>query len=137
MTETEILEKQTKEMESRLQNIQERYAQQQLDGDSTSNAGGSGKWKSSRVEKGSIRAYGKEVTEKFKKRIVSDTLTGTISVEGSSSGKISATSIQLSNATSTVLSSKTQPLSSMDNVPPPPTIKFPQSAAVSSGGKCK
>lgn len=56
-------------MEARLSILQDKVKTQQLD---TATISGSGKWKSSSTEKGSIRAYGKEVTDKFKKRIVNE-----------------------------------------------------------------
>lgn len=63
----DVLEKETNEMEARLQVLQERLrAQQMMDTDAKNNSGP--KWKSSKVEKGSIRSYGKEVSEKAKKK---------------------------------------------------------------------
>ncbi len=59
------MEKEAKDMESRLQMLQDRMKQQQID--ESSNKSGS-KWKSSSKEKGSISSYGKEVQEKHKKR---------------------------------------------------------------------
>lgn len=60
-------------MESRLLMLQERMKQQQLESaENSAKAGGSGKWKSARTEKGSIRAYGKEVNDKVKKRLEND-----------------------------------------------------------------
>lgn len=67
MTEGDVLEKEAKEMEMRLQVLQERLTQQKMD--ETKPAGAS-RWKSSRPEKGSIRAYGKDVTDKFRTRIL-------------------------------------------------------------------
>lgn len=52
-------------MEAQLQYLQDRNKQQQLESEKAPSTG-STKWKSSRPEKGSIRAYGKEVTEKHK-----------------------------------------------------------------------
>lgn len=70
VTETEILKKDTDEMESRLLMLQERMKQQQLESaEASAKSGGSAKWKSARPEKGSIRAYGKEVNDKVKKRM--------------------------------------------------------------------
>jgi hypothetical protein len=69
MSESERLAKEAKEMEARLSILQDKVKTQQLD---TATISGSGKWKSSSTEKGSIRAYGKEVTDKFKKRIVNE-----------------------------------------------------------------
>lgn len=64
----DVLEKETNEMEARLQILQERLrSQQMLETDAKTNAGSS-KWKSSKVEKGSIRSYGKEISEKAKKK---------------------------------------------------------------------
>lgn len=49
--------------------LQDKMKTQQLDGSVGGAQAGSGKWKSAGVEKGSIRAYGKEVQEKVKKRL--------------------------------------------------------------------
>lgn len=50
--------------------LQERMKQQQLESaEAAAKTGGSGKWKSAGAEKGSIRAYGKEVNDKVKKRL--------------------------------------------------------------------
>lgn len=67
MAESAILEKEAKEMELRLQVLQDRLMQQQLEAEKTQKTSANGcRWKSSNPEKGSVRAYGKEVTEKFK-----------------------------------------------------------------------
>jgi hypothetical protein len=69
VSETDILQKDAEEMETRLRMLQERMKQQQVESaDAMSKTGGSAKWKSARVEKGSIRAYGKEVHDKAKKK---------------------------------------------------------------------
>jgi hypothetical protein len=70
VAESSKLEMETKEMESRLLVLQDQVKAQNLDMPTLSQ--GSSKWKSSNTSKGSIRAYGKEVTEKFKKRIIRD-----------------------------------------------------------------
>lgn len=70
-SETSILEKDAKEMESRLKMLQERMKQQQQEAEENAKLAGAGsnsRWKSSKAEKGSIRAYGKELQEKVKKR---------------------------------------------------------------------
>ena len=54
-------------MEARLKMLQERMQVQQLEAEATSKTGGT-RWRSSKVEKGSIRAYGKDVVDKHKKR---------------------------------------------------------------------
>lgn len=69
MSDNDVLEKETREMEARLQILQEKMKQQQTDNESTSSKSSSGsRWKASSVEKGSIRAYGKDVIDKFKKK---------------------------------------------------------------------
>ena len=58
-------------MESRLKMLQERMKQQQQEAEENAKLAGAGsnsRWKSSKAEKGSIRAYGKELQEKVKKR---------------------------------------------------------------------
>ncbi len=67
MSESTALEKEAKEMELRLQILQDRLAQQQQETEKTQKASSNGlRWKSSNPEKGTVRSYGKEVTEKFK-----------------------------------------------------------------------
>lgn len=75
VNETDVLEKDTREMEMRLQMLQERMRQQNLEADKLKQqTGSSSKWKGSKVEKGSIRQYGKEVTEKVKRRLVGENM---------------------------------------------------------------
>jgi hypothetical protein len=96
------LDKETKEMESRLAILQDRLKSQQLESDKSLTTSGStsSKWKSSNLEKGSIRSYGKEVTEKFKKRIVTDGTTTIPSIAPSVGGnKPSASEISSNFAT--------------------------------------
>ncbi len=64
------MEKEAKDMESRLQMLQDRMKQQQID--ESANKTGSTKWKSSSKEKGSVSSYGKELQEKHKKRSEAD-----------------------------------------------------------------
>ena len=65
--ESEILDKEAREMEARLKMLNERMKQQsEVD---ISQASGGTKWKSSRQEKGGIRNFGKEVNEKYRKKI--------------------------------------------------------------------
>lgn len=68
MTESDILEKEAKEMEERLKLLNSRMQNQDSSALMSSSAGGS-KWGSSKVEKGGIRSFGKEVKEKTKKRL--------------------------------------------------------------------
>lgn len=53
-------------MEARLQLLQDRMQAQQTTGGAQA---GRGSWKSGSADKGSIRAYGKEVNEKVKKKL--------------------------------------------------------------------
>ena len=64
--ETEKLERESKEMEARLQMLQLRMQQQKEDDDATPKIGGS-RWKSGRTDKGNIRGYAKDVHEKIKR----------------------------------------------------------------------
>lgn len=57
-------------MEARLLQLQDRMRTQQIGGEGGAQAG-SGKWSSARADKGSIRAYGKEVNDKVKKKLES------------------------------------------------------------------
>lgn len=66
-TETDRLKKDADDMEARLLMLQDRMKSQNIDAGGAQ--AGSGKWKSGSVEKGSIRAYGKEVQEKVKKKL--------------------------------------------------------------------
>jgi hypothetical protein len=69
MPESTILEKEAKDMEIRLQVLQERLTQQQLEAEKTQKTSVNGcRWKSSNPEKGTVRSYGKDVTEKFKSK---------------------------------------------------------------------
>eukprot|EP01041_Mallomonas_annulata_P008068 gene8068-16554_t len=66
VSESEVLEKEAKEMESRLRMLQERLKQ---DEESLPPSDKSGtKWKSARQDKGSIRSYAKDVHEKIKNK---------------------------------------------------------------------
>ena len=56
-------------MESRLLQLQEKMVAQQLESEKLQSMNGGNRWKSSRPDKGSIRAYGKEVNSNFKKKI--------------------------------------------------------------------
>jgi hypothetical protein len=69
-TETDLLQKDTENMEARLQMLQERMKQQQAEtAESSARAGGSATWGSARKDKGSVGSYAKEVQEKFKKKL--------------------------------------------------------------------
>lgn len=69
-SESAVLDREAKEMEQRLKQLQERMQRQQAADAAAgiSASSGSGRWKSARAEKGSIRAYGRDVQEKHKKR---------------------------------------------------------------------
>jgi len=58
-----VLDKEAREMEIRLRNLQDKMKMQQLEDESISRPGGS-RWGSARADKGSINNYGKEVREK-------------------------------------------------------------------------
>lgn len=66
VSETETLEREAKDMEVRLQMLQERMQQQNLD-DAAVSKGGS-RWRSARPDKGSVTTYAKDVQEKIKRR---------------------------------------------------------------------
>mmetsp|Transcript_28190 Transcript_28190/g.40143 ORF Transcript_28190/g.40143 Transcript_28190/m.40143 type:complete len:589 (+) Transcript_28190:35-1801(+) len=71
VSETSVLEKDAKEMESRLKMLQERMKLQQQEAEANTKMAGAGsnsRWKSSKPEKGSIRGYAKDIQEKHKKR---------------------------------------------------------------------
>lgn len=92
MTETQVLELETKDMETKLLLLQEKMKQQQLEAEKTAPVAGSTRWKSSRPEKGSIRSYGKEVTEKHKVKTATlsqDLLLGSSGKERQQTQKIS------------------------------------------------
>lgn len=65
--ETDFLEREAKEMEVRLQMLQSRMQQQNLDDAALAKTGGS-RWKSARTDKGSVTSYAKDVQERIKKR---------------------------------------------------------------------
>ena len=64
--ETVRLERESKEMEARLQMLQLRMQQQREDDAAAPKIGGS-RWKSGRMDKGSVRGYAKDVQEKIKR----------------------------------------------------------------------
>ena len=114
MTETDHLENETKQMEARLQILQDKLKESQINTDQAlSSTSSSRKWKSSSAEKGSIRAYGKEVAEKFKKRIVNDGIIPTVINPNASLTK------QASDSESSIpLTSNTSPLPSSSMTAP-------------------
>jgi hypothetical protein len=70
VSETEVLKKDAEEMEKRLQALQERMKQQQLlQDEAKTTSGGNHKWKSASKEKGSVTNYGKDVQERYRKRV--------------------------------------------------------------------
>jgi hypothetical protein len=75
VSQTEVLEQEAKEMEARLQMLQARMQQQQLEDLSVTKHGGS-RWKSARTDKGSVTAYAKDVQERIKRHTESTGLGG-------------------------------------------------------------
>jgi hypothetical protein len=74
VSETEVLKKDAEEMEKRLQALQERMKQQQLlQDEAKTTSGGNHKWKSASKEKGSVTNYGKDVQERYRKRVGAQT----------------------------------------------------------------
>jgi len=67
MPQTELLEREAKDMEVRLAMLQDRMQKQQLDDAACPKPGG-GRWKSARTDKGSVTSYAKDVIENHKKR---------------------------------------------------------------------
>ncbi|RYH05291.1 hypothetical protein EON65_45120, partial [archaeon] len=67
--ESDLLEKDAREMEVRLQLLQERMRQQNEELEKSQQRNGGSKWKNAKPEKGSIRQYGTEVREKAKGRV--------------------------------------------------------------------
>lgn len=101
-------------MEARLLVLQDKLKESQIETDKTlvSTANNSApKWKSSNTDKGSIRAYGKEVTEKFKKRIVNE-------------GGVIPTVINPPNATRKDSTKNPSPFSDNDQQYSPPPMNF-------------
>lgn len=68
-------------MEQRLQQLQERLQKQQQEDTA------SGKWKSARVEKGSLGSYGKDVDSKNKKKMQVEGLTQEALLKGTATGR--------------------------------------------------
>lgn len=73
-----MLKKDAEEMEKRLQALQERMKQQQLQDEAKTTSGGgsssNNKWKSASKEKGSVTNYGKDVQERYRKRVGAQTV---------------------------------------------------------------
>ena len=69
-TATDLLKKDTEDMEARLVMLQERMKQQQMESAASSaKAGGGATWGSARTDKGSVSSYGKQVKEQIKKKL--------------------------------------------------------------------
>lgn len=122
-TESDLLEKDAREMEARLQLLQEKMRQQNEELEKNQQRNGGSKWKNAKPDKGSIRQYGTEVRDKAKGRVDSTLLL---------TGKPSA-----SYQTSTLMSS-TAPAdydyatsASVDRLTPSPTLPtlIPSTAA--------
>lgn len=67
VSETELLEKDAKEMEIRLKMLQDRMEQQRLEDASVVKVGGA-RWSGARVDKGSVSTYARDLQEKYKKK---------------------------------------------------------------------
>lgn len=67
VSDSELLDKEARDMEIRLKNLQERMKMQQLEDESIDRPGGS-RWGSARVDKGSLNSYAKDVKEKAVKK---------------------------------------------------------------------
>lgn len=67
VSNTELLEKESREMEMRLKMLQEKMEQQQIEDSSKPRVGGA-RWRSARTDKGSVTAYSKDVQENYKKK---------------------------------------------------------------------
>jgi hypothetical protein len=66
---TELLEKESREMEMRLKALQEKMqTQQSTDQNMTQTGGGGSRWKSARTDKGGLSSYAKDVQEKIKQK---------------------------------------------------------------------
>eukprot|EP01006_Ploeotia_vitrea_P051382 TRINITY_DN67553_c14_g2_i3.p1 TRINITY_DN67553_c14_g2~~TRINITY_DN67553_c14_g2_i3.p1 ORF type:complete len:576 (-),score=40.09 TRINITY_DN67553_c14_g2_i3:379-2106(-) len=66
VNQTEVLEKEAKEMEIRLKNLQSRMEMQKLEDESIPKVGGA-RWKNAREDRGSIRSYAKDVQNRQQK----------------------------------------------------------------------
>lgn len=115
----DVLEKETNEMEARLQILQERLRAQQMT-ESDAKPGGS-RWKSSKAEKGSIRSYGKEVSDKAKKKTM----------------EISSGTALLSRSTTLPSKSNASALNAQFAATVNPTIAFPPAENVVQSGLAK
>lgn len=88
-------------MEARLQILQERLKQQQMDSTAeVKSSASSSRWKSSKTEKGSIRSYGKEISDKAKKKTQEISASGLLSKSANVALKTSA-QMQLQHTYST------------------------------------
>lgn len=83
---SEQLEKESKEMEARLQQLQDKLQKQQLE----DSASGKSKWKSARVEKGGLGTYGKELEAKHKKKMENEGLTTEAMLKATSNNRRTA-----------------------------------------------
>jgi hypothetical protein len=67
VSEADLLDKEARDMEIRLRNLQDKMKMQQLEDESIARPGGS-RWGSARLDKGSIGNYAKDVKEKALKQ---------------------------------------------------------------------
>ena len=67
ISEVDMLDREAKEMERNLKNLQERMLQQNIEDEATPKYGGS-RWKSARPDKGSVTSYAKDIQEKHRKK---------------------------------------------------------------------
>ena len=84
---SEQLGKETKEMEERLQQLQDKLLKQQIEDASSS---GKSKWKSARVEKGGLGTNGKDLEAKHKKKMENEGLTTHTLLKGTTSNRRTA-----------------------------------------------
>ena len=67
VSEVDVLEKEAKDMEFQLKQLQSRMQQQQIEDDAVVKTGGC-RWKSARPDKGSVLTYAKDVQDKYRSK---------------------------------------------------------------------
>ena len=65
--EVDMLDKEAKEMERNLKNLQARMQQQSIEDEAVPKFGGS-RWKSARPEKGTVKSYAKDIQDKHRQK---------------------------------------------------------------------
>jgi hypothetical protein len=66
-SEVDVLDKEAKEMEKNLKNLQARMQQQSIEDEAVPKFGGS-RWKSARPDKGTVKSYTKDIQDKHRKK---------------------------------------------------------------------